>query len=141
VGEAELCEVFRISPRDATSIVDENAPAEKRRKLAGTALFHFGAFLNREWRQNDLMWGRLDAAERIIRCVSQEANTLIHEANLAIAGSEERLTELRKTYEVNRKLPLFTRLKLGFAAGRIVLKMFTGYLMAPALTGGADPKR
>jgi predicted acylesterase/phospholipase RssA len=141
VGEAELCEVFRISPRDATSIVDENAPAEKRRKLAGTALFHFGAFLNREWRQNDLMWGRLDAAERIIRCVSQEANTLIHEANLAIAGSEERLTELRKTYEVNRKLPLFTRLKLGFAAGRIVLKMFTGYLMAPALTGGAGPKR
>jgi hypothetical protein len=62
VGEAELCEVFRISPRDATSILDENAPAETRRKLAGTALFHFGAFLNREWRENDLMWGRLDAA-------------------------------------------------------------------------------
>src|SRR5438876_8939981 len=42
VGEAEVCEVFRISPRDATSIVDENSPTEKRRKLAGTALFHFG---------------------------------------------------------------------------------------------------
>ena len=69
VGEAELCEVFRISPPDATSIVDENAPRHKRRKLAGTALFHFGAFLNREWRQNDLMWGRLDAAERIIRAI------------------------------------------------------------------------
>jgi hypothetical protein len=130
VGEAELCEVFRVSPRDATSIVDENAPTETRRKLAGTALFHFGAFLNREWRQNDLMWGRLDAAERIIRCVSQEANTLIHEANLAIAGSEERLTQLRKTYEVNRKLPLVTRLKLGFAAGRIILKMVAGYFIS-----------
>ena len=74
VGEAELCEVFRISPRDATSILDENSPTEKRRKLAGTALFHFGAFLNREWRENDLMWGRLDAAERIIRSVCRFAS-------------------------------------------------------------------
>jgi hypothetical protein len=129
VGEAELCEVFRISPRDATSIVDENAPTEKRRKLAGTALFHFGAFLNREWRQNDLMWGRLDAAERIIRCVSPEADVLVREANLAIVGSEERLTQLRETYEVNRKLPRLTQLKLAFAASRIVLKMFAGYLI------------
>ena len=136
VGEAELCEVFRISPRDATSIVDENAPSDKgdrRRKLAGTALFHFGAFLNREWRQNDLMWGRLDAAERIIRCIlppgSPEAIALIHEANLAIVGSEQRLRQLQETYEVNRKLPVFTRLKLGFAASRIVLKMLAGYFI------------
>lgn len=131
VGEAELCEVFRISPRDATSILDENSPTEKRRKLAGTALFHFGAFLNREWRQNDLLWGRLDAAERIIRCMlprSPEANAWIEEANLAIAGSEEALKRLRETYEVNRKLPMFTRLKLGVRASRIVAKMLAGYL-------------
>jgi len=133
VGEAELCEVFRISPRDATSILDENAPAEKRRKLAGTALFHFGAFLNREWRENDLMWGRMDAAERIIRSVlssgSPRADSLIHESNVAIAGSEERLQELRETYEVNRRLPVFTRLKLGVRASRIVAKMLAGYLI------------
>jgi hypothetical protein len=133
VGEAEVCEVFRISPRDATSILDENAPAEKRRKLAGTALFHFGAFLSREWRQNDLMWGRLDAAERMIRCVlppgSPEANALIGEANLAVAGNEEALKRLRQSYEVNRKLPMFTRVKLGIRAGRIVLRMLAGYLI------------
>jgi predicted acylesterase/phospholipase RssA len=129
VGEAELCEVFRISPRDATSILDENAPTEKRRKLAGTALFHFGAFLNREWRQNDLMWGRLDAAERIIRCVSPEADALVHEANLAIAGGEAALTRLRDIYQVNRKLPVFTRIKLGVRAGGIILKMLAGYLI------------
>ena len=132
VGEAELCEVFRISPRDATSLLDENAPKEKRRKLAGTALFHFGAFLNREWRENDLMWGRLDAAERIIRCIlpgSPEANAWIEEANLAITGSEPRLKELRETYEVNRKLPLFTRMKLGARASRIVAKMLAAYLI------------
>ncbi len=145
VGEAELCEVFRISPRDATSIVDENVRTEKRRKLAGTALFHFGAFLNRQWRQNDLMWGRLDAAERIIRCVlppdSPQADPLIHEANLAIVGSEEKLTRLRESHKVNRKLPVFTRLRLGFAASRVILKMLAGYLIAPALTGGAGSKR
>jgi len=129
VGEAELCEVFRISPRDATSIVDENALTEKRRKLAGTALFHFGAFLNREWRQNDLMWGRLDAAERIIRCISPQAQALVEEANLAIVGSRERLTQLQETYEVDRKLPLFTRLKLGVRASRIIMKMLGGYFI------------
>jgi hypothetical protein len=75
------------------------------------------------------MWGRLDAAERIIRCVSPEADVLVREANLAIVGSEERLTQLRETYEVNRKLPRLTQLKLAFAASRIVLKMFAGYLI------------
>jgi hypothetical protein len=34
--------------------------------LAGTALHNFGAFLDRVWRQNDIMWGRLDGAERLI---------------------------------------------------------------------------
>ncbi len=132
VGEAELCEVFRISPRDATSIVDENAPAESRRKLAGTALFHFGAFLNREWRQNDLMWGRLDAVERIIRCIlppdSPQVGDLIHEANLSIVGSEKALTQLRESYEVNRKLSRFTRIQLGIRASKIILKMLASYV-------------
>jgi patatin-related protein len=126
VGEAEVCEVFRVSPRDATSILDENDPAEKRRKLAGTALFHFGAFLSRDWRQNDLMWGRLDCAERIIRSIlpldSANAKILIAEANLAIAGKSE-------FREVNRKLPLLTRVTLGIRAGSIILRMLAGYFI------------
>jgi hypothetical protein len=27
-------------------------------------LHHFGAFLKREWREADMVWGRLDGAER-----------------------------------------------------------------------------
>ncbi|HYV61051.1 MAG TPA: patatin-like protein [Bryobacteraceae bacterium] len=139
VGEAEVCEVFRISPRDAISILDENAPAEKRRKLAGTALFHFGAFLNREWRRNDLLWGRLDAAERIVRAIlprgSPAANALIGEANLMIAGSAEALQRLRETYEVDRRLPVFTRLKLGVQASRTVVKMLAGYFVRRGQSG------
>jgi patatin-related protein len=126
VGEAELCEMYRISPQDAISILDENAPGEKRRKLAGTALFHFGAFLKLEWRQNDLMWGRLDGAERIIRSIlppdSTQAKALIDEVNLAIVGRVQ-------VCEVNRKLSLFTRLNLGFQASRIVARMLILYLV------------
>lgn len=65
-GEPSTVDVVRFSPEDATSIVDERAEGERRRKLAGTALGNFGAFLDRVWRKNDLMWGRLDGAERLV---------------------------------------------------------------------------
>jgi predicted acylesterase/phospholipase RssA len=40
-------------------------------KLAGVQLGHFAAFLKRSWRANDWMWGRLDAAERMVRLLDQ----------------------------------------------------------------------
>lgn len=63
-GEGNVVDIFRISPADATSLWNETK--KKRAKLAGTALSAFGGFLDREWRRNDIMWGRLDAAERVI---------------------------------------------------------------------------
>ena len=69
--EVDPVEVIRISPEDAKSLIDERKPDERRRKLAGTALMHFGAFLDRRWRQNDILWGRLDGAERLIASVTQ----------------------------------------------------------------------
>lgn len=66
VGEAAPVEVIRFSPRDARSLVDETDLARGRRKLAGTSLYNFGAFLRRTWRENDILWGRLDAAEQIL---------------------------------------------------------------------------
>ncbi|WPB55533.1 patatin-like protein [Xylophilus sp. GOD-11R] len=68
-GEPSTVEVVRISPEDATALIDERAPGEQRRKLAGTALANFGAFLDRRWRANDVMWGRLDGAERLIQAL------------------------------------------------------------------------
>jgi patatin-related protein len=132
VGEAEFCEVFRISPRDATGILDESSPKEKRRKLAGTALFHFGAFLKREWRENDLMWGRLDGAERIIRMILPDnpsrAAELIGEAHVAIAGGPDAVQRLKESYEVKRTLPPLARMKLGTRAAWILIKMLAGWL-------------
>lgn len=64
VGEADTIDIIRISPEDAKQLIDERATG--CHKLAGSALGHFGAFLARQWRQNDILWGRLDGAERII---------------------------------------------------------------------------
>lgn len=69
-GEGTPIDVFRTSPADATSLWDEQERQES--KLAGVALGAFGAFLDDEWRRNDIMWGRLDAAERIINILLPE---------------------------------------------------------------------
>ena len=41
-------------------------PNSGREKLTGLNLAHFSAFYRRSWRANDFMWGRLDAATRIV---------------------------------------------------------------------------
>jgi patatin-related protein len=64
VGEADTIDIIRISPEDAKQLIDERESG--CHKLAGTALGHFGAFLQKGWRENDILWGRLDGAERII---------------------------------------------------------------------------
>jgi patatin-related protein len=88
VGEPALVDVFRVSPEDAKALIDEKAT--KCRKLAGTALAHFGAFLEKRWRQNDILWGRLDGAERIISAVlpidHPQKESLIREAQAEIVA-------------------------------------------------------
>ena len=92
VGEATAVELVRISPEDAPTLIDERHDARGRRKLAGTSLGNFGAFLSEAWRRNDLLWGRLDAAERLIRAALPEqddaATAWIAEAHDAIIAEE-----------------------------------------------------
>jgi patatin-related protein len=59
--ELALVDILRISPEDATSLSSAG-----QRKLGGSTLAHFGAFFDLTWRKNDILWGRLDGAERII---------------------------------------------------------------------------
>jgi patatin-related protein len=70
--EANRVDIIRISPPDAKQLINELEDAKRRRKLAGTAVFSFGAFLARFWRENDMLWGRLDAAEVLIRTLLQD---------------------------------------------------------------------
>jgi patatin-related protein len=65
IGEGTAVEIYRVSPLDAI-LLRTNADPSGIDKLAGAALFAFGAFLSEDWRRNDMMWGRLDGAERII---------------------------------------------------------------------------
>jgi patatin-related protein len=103
-GEQDTVEVVRISPEDAHSLIGARA-GDARRKLAGTVFFNFGAFLDRVWRANDLLWGRLDAAERLISALLPHPDddgirrALVDEANRAIL--EEYLTPAART-EVSR---------------------------------------
>ncbi|MEP6924628.1 MAG: patatin-like protein [Pyrinomonadaceae bacterium] len=92
VGEAVEIEVVRISSRDAHSLINEEDKNETRRKLAGNYLSAFGAFLDPRWRLNDIMWGRLDGAERLISALLPDnahavvRDQLIDEANKMILG-------------------------------------------------------
>jgi patatin-related protein len=96
-GELDSVEIFRVSPEDANH-------CERGRlgvgKLTGTEFFHFGAFLQRNWRQNDILWGRLDGTERIISALLADDEApdgtraqLIQEAQMHILEDEVRLWE------------------------------------------------
>ena len=86
IGESAQVDIIRISPEDATALINERQ--SDCYKLAGTALGHFGAFLDPLWRRNDIMWGRLDGAERIITALLPDdpklARLLVGEAHAAI---------------------------------------------------------
>lgn len=96
-GETSEVEVFRISPVDAPTLDGSIDPNPKKR-VSGTAYGHFGAFLERVWRENDVMWGRMDAAGCIIEALvpdDYEENdravvraALLREAHRAIVSEE-----------------------------------------------------
>jgi patatin-related protein len=94
--EPDVVDVFRISPEDVTSLV--RGKEKQRRKLAGTSIGNFGAFFDRRFRVNDILWGRLDCAERIITAMLATASPtpeleskrleLIREAHDSIIAEE-----------------------------------------------------
>jgi hypothetical protein len=93
-GEASVVDVFRVSPEDAGMLMKEPADTSEDAKLAGRTLMSFGAFLDESWRRNDILWGRLDGAERIISALLANKddevlrNELIKEAHLGIITQE-----------------------------------------------------
>ena len=66
-------EVYRVSPEES-DLRPETAESGAE-KLGGVKFGAFGAFLSVDWRRNDLIWGRLDGAERILTAIlPNEAN-------------------------------------------------------------------
>ena len=114
VGTPEPISIIRVSPDDATELFDH--PGSQ--KLAGATMGHFGAFLDRSFRTNDILWGRLDGAERIIRSLlsssqltpeqrSEREQALLGQAQLIIIKEflQERKDELTAVvFEVAKSL-------------------------------------
>jgi patatin-related protein len=71
VGERDIVQIVRLSPRDSKRIPPEH-PDEK--KLVGAGQGHFGAFLSRQGREQDYLWGRLDGAERFVHMLLRDAS-------------------------------------------------------------------
>jgi patatin-related protein len=70
-GEGQPVQPVRVSPEDATTLIREFDDAGQRRlsKLAGTSVGNFGGFLDETWRKSDILWGRLDGADRLIHAL------------------------------------------------------------------------
>jgi hypothetical protein len=73
-----------MSPEEATALSTEGAA-----KLEGVKLHHFGAFFNREGRERDYLWGRLDTAERLIDLLLGDLTSHVTTAAKAILTEEE----------------------------------------------------
>lgn len=136
VDEAVPVDVVRISPQDMTVKV----------KLAGTGLAHFGAFLEDDWRRNDIVAGRFNAAETIIRQLvpdARDATRLVAEAHQAIAAEmEEKLREriasaqLRQAGNVRLNRPQRRRLERAVRA--VVTREKLPALLAEGKVYGVD---
>lgn len=138
----------RISPADATHIRKPTAA-----KLAGDSLGHFGGFLKKDWRRNDLLWGRLDAAETICRMLAaqgdrpdtQELEPLIEAVQKEIVEAEvpdldgdyraymER--EHRVGEEGLRDVPMEDRADLSLRSASVLRNMMRGLGNADGLPG------
>jgi patatin-related protein len=113
IGEGAVIDVARISPLDSTNLIDERrerreeaedaddqriAPGVRykaRHKLAGGVFMSFGAFFAEAWRRNDILWGRLDAVERLVSIVLND-NLLADSRSGETDGLRESLSELRQ---------------------------------------------
>tara|TARA_R110000824_G_scaffold366730_2_gene555555 strand:+ start:67830 stop:70289 length:2460 start_codon:yes stop_codon:yes gene_type:complete len=66
LDDVDTMQVDRISPEDAKAIRQGGA----RGTLMGRDLGHFAAFFSRRARENDYLWGRLHAADRLVDIVA-----------------------------------------------------------------------
>ena len=69
LDEFDEIRVDRLSPDDSQTLRKGDAAAT----LRGVRFHHFGAFFSLEYRQNDYLWGRLHASERLIDIVLDAA--------------------------------------------------------------------
>ncbi len=90
--EAAEVQVFRVGPAEARLHPDENRDRPDG-KLAGIGLGAFAGFLSRRWRENDILWGRLDGADRIISALLPDLRDEAEKAKLILEAQEQIIQE------------------------------------------------
>lgn len=83
----------RVSHAQVSPVFATNTTVPSASKLAGDSLGHFGGFLDEGWRENDLMWGRLDGAETLMSAVLDGAKGGAATASLLDAAQVEILED------------------------------------------------
>lgn len=108
-------------------------------------LHHFGAFLDAGWRENDYLWGRLDAAELILRTLhegrtstpqepgSEPAPTTVQTA-LSAAGGHHLIDALRSVLATEKNLMRVSTLRSDLEDEITALAQ-----SLPEGSGGQDP--
>ena len=112
LGEFDEIRIDRISPEDASTL-RRGATAGT---LKGTAFLHFGAFFSRAFRENDYLWGRLHAVDRLIDIVCDSAGPDAI-AELDVPGSEA--SSLRAGVECRGEAPAARAFVDRRSAGRV----------------------
>ena len=82
LDEFDEIRVDRLSPDDAQTLRKGGADAS----LKGIQFHHFGAFFSLSYRQNDYLWGRLHAADRLIDIVLDAARIEGAAKNVDVIG-------------------------------------------------------
>ena len=104
--EIAMVEPVRISPLGGMAAAGIG-PGDERLLPAGIGIGHFGAFLDANWRANDILLGRLNAAEKLVRMMltgvmdhdDQRVATYIRRAKAAIIDEElHRVGSLTSTW-------------------------------------------
>ena len=133
LGEIDRIEYYRVSPIEAAAVPGATPElarfrADPMRRLAGRHLAHFGAFLNKAWRSNDVMWGRIDSASVIWDVLLRRRGY-----QLSRARATQLLAELdaRKwSASPTRELAELYALVADFAAGKSDEAAFAADLLA-----------
>lgn len=96
IESAERLEFVQLTPAAPTPIftgapLDQHSPATVEEKLTGVGLGHFAGFYRSSWRANDFMWGRLDAAARLVDLLLANPGGEVGVGSEHGAGSEAQL--------------------------------------------------
>jgi patatin-related protein len=87
LDEFDEIKVDRISAEDANAI----RPGGARDVLKGVQMGMFGAFFSRAYRENDYLWGRLHAADRLVDIVLSTAEDSITLPQAKVIALKKRL--------------------------------------------------